>query len=41
MADRYGRPSAGRRRAVILVSGLVGVVALAWVIWAAYRSDRA
>jgi hypothetical protein len=36
MADRYGRPSVARRRAVILVSGLVGVVALAWVIWAAY-----
>ena len=36
MADRYGRPSAARRRVVIGVSGLVGVVALAWVIWAAY-----
>jgi hypothetical protein len=36
MADRYGRPSVVRRRVVILVSGLVGVVALAWVIWAAY-----
>jgi hypothetical protein len=35
-ADRYGRPSAARRRAVIGVSGLVGVVALVWVIWAAY-----
>jgi len=36
MADRYGRPSAARRRVVIGVSGVVGVVALAWVLWAAY-----
>ncbi len=36
MTDRYGRPSAARRRVIIAVSGLVGVVALAWVIWAAY-----
>ena len=36
MADRYGGTSPARRRAVILVSGLVGVVALAWVAWAAW-----
>ena len=36
MTDRYGRPSIARRRAIIAVSGLVGVVALAWVVWAAY-----
>ena len=36
MADRYGRPSATRRRLVIGISGLVGVVALGWVLWAAY-----
>ena len=36
MADRYGRPSTTRRRVIIAVSGLVGIVALAWVVWAAY-----
>ena len=36
LEERYGRPSASRRRAVIAVSGLVGVIALAWVVWAAW-----
>ncbi len=36
MADRYGRTPPSRRRAVILASGIVGVLALAWVAWAAW-----
>jgi hypothetical protein len=36
LAQRYGRPSPSRRRAVIVGSGLVGAVALAWVVWAAW-----
>ncbi len=36
LEERYGRPSASRRRAVIAVSGVVGVIALAWVVWAAW-----
>lgn len=36
LAQRYGRPSPSRRRTVIAVSGLVGAVALAWVVWAAW-----
>jgi hypothetical protein len=36
LEQRYGRPSPSRRRTVIAVSGFVGVVALAWVVWAAW-----
>ena len=36
LADRYGTASPARRRAVIVVSGVVGVVALAWVAWATW-----
>ena len=36
LADRYGGPSAARRRTVIAVSGVVGAVALGWIIWAAW-----
>lgn len=39
LADRYGRADAGRRRAVVLVSGLVGVVALSWLGWVAWSSS--
>jgi hypothetical protein len=34
MTERYGAPSAGRRRAVVLVSGLVGLLAVGWLGWA-------
>lgn len=37
LAERYGtlaRPA--RRRRVVVASGLLGVVALAWVVWAAW-----
>lgn len=36
MTERYGGPDRGRRRAVVLVSGLVGLVALAWLAWATW-----
>jgi hypothetical protein len=36
LADRYGTASPARRRAVILGSGLVGGIALAWLVWAAW-----
>ena len=39
LADRYGTAGPGRRRAVIVVSGVVGVVALAWVAWAAWSQS--
>jgi hypothetical protein len=32
-ADRYGRPAAWQRRAVVAGSGLVGVVGLSWLAW--------
>jgi hypothetical protein len=35
LAGRYGTPSPLRRRTVIVASGLVGVLALAWLAWAA------
>ena len=37
--DRYGRADTGRRRLVVLVSGLVGVVALSWLVWVALSSS--
>lgn len=39
LADRYGRGNAGRRRAVVLVSGLVGLVSLSWLGWVAWSSS--
>ena len=33
LADRYGRPAPWRRRAVLVGSGLLGAVALAWLAW--------
>ncbi len=33
MSERYGATSPARRRLVILVSGLVGAVALGWLAW--------
>jgi hypothetical protein len=36
LADRYGRPQPWRRTAVILGSGVVGLVALAWLAWATF-----
>jgi hypothetical protein len=36
LADRYGRPSPWRRTAVVVGSGIVGVVALAWLAWATF-----
>ncbi len=36
VADRYGTTSPARRRTVIVASGLIGVLALAWVLWAAW-----
>jgi Domain of unknown function (DUF4307) len=35
LADRYGAPSPARRRAVIVGSGVMGVVFLAWLGWTA------
>ena len=35
-ADRYGRPPAWRRTAVIVASGLVGVLALSWLAWTTF-----
>jgi hypothetical protein len=34
MSDRYGATSPARRRLVIALSGVVGVVALGWLVWA-------
>jgi hypothetical protein len=36
MSDRYGTDSPGRRRLLIALSGLVGVVALGWLAWAVW-----
>jgi hypothetical protein len=36
LADRYGTASPARRRAVIIASGLVGVLALGWLAWATW-----
>ena len=36
LADRYGRPSPWRRTAVVVGSGIVGLVALAWLAWATF-----
>ena len=34
VGDRYGRPAPWRRTAVVVASGLVGVLALWWLAWA-------
>jgi hypothetical protein len=34
VADRYGRPQPWRRTAVVVGSGLVGVLGLVWLAWA-------
>jgi hypothetical protein len=39
VADRYGSPSAARRRTVIVASGVIGVLALAWLAWAAWAQS--
>jgi hypothetical protein len=36
LADRYGRPAPWRRTAVIVGSGLLGVIALTWLAWATF-----
>jgi len=36
LADRYARPAPWRRTAVVVGSGLLGVVALAWLAWATF-----
>ncbi len=36
LADRYGTPGPARRRTVIVASGVIGTVALAWLAWAAW-----
>jgi hypothetical protein len=36
MSDRYGTDSPGRRRLLIALSGLVGVVELGWLAWAVW-----
>jgi hypothetical protein len=35
LAERYGAPSRGRQRAVVIGSGVLGVVFLAWLGWTA------
>jgi hypothetical protein len=39
-ADRYGTPSPGRRKAGIVLIGLIVGSALAWVAWAAWFHSR-
>lgn len=39
LTDRYGGAGAGRRRAVVVISGLVGLVALSWLVWVAWSSS--
>ncbi len=36
VGDRYGSATPGRRRTIVVVSGLVGVLALVWLAWAAW-----
>ncbi len=33
VGDRYGRPEPWRRTAVVVASGLVGILGLAWLSW--------
>ena len=39
LAERYGGQSPRRRRAVIIVSGMVGVLAVAWLAWAGWSQS--
>ncbi len=39
MAGRYGGQTTRRRRAVILASGVVGVLALGWLAWAGWSQS--
>ena len=39
MAGRYGGQTPRRRRAVILASGVVGVLALGWLAWAGWSQS--
>ena len=36
LAGRYGTVSPARRRTVILASGVIGILALTWLVWAAW-----
>ena len=36
VADRYGRPAPWRRTAVVVASGLVGVLGLTWLAWTTF-----
>ena len=36
LTDRYGAPSAARRRVALVASGVVGAALLSWVVWAAW-----
>ncbi len=36
LATRYGQPSPWRRTAIIVASGLVGVLALTWLAWTTF-----
>jgi len=33
LAERYGRQDPARRRGVVIASGVVGVLALGWLLW--------
>ena len=39
MAGRYGGPTPRRRRAVIVASGVIGVLALVWLAWAGWSES--
>jgi hypothetical protein len=42
LQQRYGTPSKGRRRTLIVISSLVGALFLGWLTWViAFRSDPA
>jgi hypothetical protein len=36
MSQRYGTESRGRRRVAIILSGVLGAVALGWLVWAVW-----
>ena len=39
VAGRYGSQSAQRRRAVVIASGVVGLLAIAWLAWAGWSQS--